>query len=72
MKRLVSLILVLALCLSICFALVGCADTKHGECGLCGKEADLTDITADGETGYFCDDCYETAEYIAELAEALG
>lgn len=69
MKRFV----VLLLALSMIFALVACGGgTKTTNCELCGKEAKCKSITYEGETGWFCSDCYDLANATIKMLNAAS
>lgn len=69
MKKIIAVILLVAM---LAMALCACGG-KTGTCDLCGTEnVAIECITVQGEDGWFCDDCYETAEGLAELAEMFG
>lgn len=65
-------VLALTLAVVATLALTACGDTKTGTCDLCGKEdVKVKSLSYDGEKGWFCDDCYDTAESLVEMAKAL-
>ncbi len=71
MKRVLAVVALIAMFVMM-FAACG-GGGYVGDCELCGKEGvNVRDITAAGETGAFCDDCYDTAKQIAELAASMG
>lgn len=51
--------------------LVACGPaTKTTDCELCGKEnVKCKELKYEGESGWFCDNCYEGAKELIELAE---
>lgn len=68
MKKIIAVILLVAM-----LALALCACSKTGTCDMCGKtDVSVSDITVNGETGWFCDDCYALAELAADMADDLG
>lgn len=58
MKRVV----VLLLALSMIFALAACGGSKTTTCDLCGETKSCKSLTVEGETGWFCDNCYSLAK----------
>lgn len=70
MKKVISIILVLSLCLSLCFMLTGCG--KTGECELCGKEAKLYKVEIGGESGWVCESCKDGIDALGGLADAFN
>lgn len=67
MKRVISIILVLSLCLSLCFMMTGCS--KTGECELCGKEATLHKVEVGGESAWVCESCEEGLDALGGFAD---
>ncbi|MBE6572327.1 MAG: hypothetical protein E7656_08785 [Ruminococcaceae bacterium] len=69
MKKIIALALV---CVSLA-SLAACGPkAKTGTCDLCGKEeVKVKVIEVEGEEGWFCDDCYEGAKALAELAKNM-
>lgn len=68
MKRFVVLLLALVMV----FSLVGCGGGKTATCELCGKETKCKSLTFQGETGWFCNDCYDTAKALVNIANSLS
>lgn len=66
MKRVISMVLVVCLCLSLCVALVGCS--KTGKCELCGKEAKLSKVEIGGKDGWVCAECEKGLDAVSGLA----
>ncbi len=65
MKRLVTLLL--ALCMI--FALAACGGSKPTECEVCGKSAECTKVTYEGESAWLCEDCEALFELGKEMLE---
>ncbi len=64
MKRLVTLLLAL----SMIFALAACGGgSKTTECEVCGKSAECTKVTYEGESAWLCEDC----EALFELGKEM-
>ncbi len=64
MKRLVTLLL--ALCMI--FALAACGGgSKTTECEVCGKTAECTKVTYEGESAWLCEDCEALFEIGKEM-----
>ena len=70
MKKTIALILAVVTLLAVCVFMVSCG--KTGECDMCQQTAKLTEITYDGETGWYCSDCAELVEGLIELADAFS
>lgn len=69
MKKIIALALV---CVSLAATLAACGG-KTGTCELCGKEnVSVKTLTYEGESADFCNDCYEGAKAIMDLAGSLG
>jgi uncharacterized lipoprotein YehR (DUF1307 family) len=64
MKRLLSVILVVALALTMTFALVGCAS---GECDWCEETKSLSNFNFDGDTLKVCSECKSNLEALEAL-----
>lgn len=68
MKKIIAVILLVAM-----LAMALCACSKTGTCDMCNKtDVSIDSITAQGEEGWFCEDCYPIAEAAAEALEMLG
>lgn len=65
---------VLALMLAVVatLSLTACGG-KTGTCEGCGKEdVKIKELSYEGESAWLCDDCYDAAKAIIELAKAMG
>lgn len=70
MKRMFA---VLALVVVFVMMFAACGGGKVGTCDMCSTEnVNVRDITVEGETGWFCDNCYDTVKGLAELAAQMG
>ena len=57
MKRIITIILVIAMVLTAMFSLAACS--KTGECEYCGQKEPLVKYTySNGDTVWVCNDCY--------------
>lgn len=57
MKRIITIILVIAMVLTAMFSLAACS--KTGECEYCGQNEPLVKYTySNGDTVRVCNDCY--------------
>ena len=54
-KRLISILLAVAMLLCMAFAMSGCG--KRGECEECGQTETLTKYVSHGDTYWLCKDC---------------
>lgn len=71
MKRILAVVALVAMFVMM-FAACG-GGGKVGTCDLCSTEnVNVRDITVEGDTGWFCDNCYDTAKSLAELASQMG
>ncbi len=69
MKKIIALALV---CVSLAATLAACGG-KTGDCGICGKEnVPVKTVTYEGESADFCNDCYEGAKALIDLAKSLS
>ena len=70
MKKLVSIISVLAMSLILALSLCSCSTEECDFCGVAKNSADMRKSEVDGNTYYMCDDCYhELEESIFETEE---
>ena len=71
MKRILAVAALIAVFVMM-FAACG-GGSKVGNCDLCGTEnVNVRDITVEGDQGWFCDNCYDTAKQLADLASSMG
>lgn len=57
MKRIITIILVIAMVLTAMFSLAACS--KTGECEYCGQNEPLVKYTySNGDSAWVCNDCY--------------
>lgn len=57
MKRIITIILVIAMVLTAMFSLAACS--KTGECEYCGQNEPLVKYTySNGDSVWVCNDCY--------------
>lgn len=62
MKRIITIILVIAMVLTAMFSLAACS--KTGECEYCGQNEALVKYTySNGDTVWVCNDCYRIRKF---------
>lgn len=65
-KQIVVLVLAAMTVLSLC----ACGVPANAKCEICGKKATKV-LKYEGEKGYTCDDCYDSAKALLDLADAF-
>jgi hypothetical protein len=64
MKRIISILLIVAILLTMAFTLTACGKAT---CEMCGQTEKLKSYNSYGTTRKLCDDCYRLAKFMDSL-----